>query len=57
MKIMMKIGNGPTRSLNRIIVAILVAILLSVFAYCTIEGIDAEMVHNDLVVKNFLNRK
>lgn len=56
MKIMAKFGNGPVRSLNKVIVGVFVIALLAVFAYCTVEGIDAEMHHNDLVVESFLNR-
>ena len=56
MKVLVKFGNGPTRSLNRIIGAILVAVAAAGFFYVTDLAIDAEIAHNDLVVSDHLSK-
>ena len=54
MKVLVKFGNGPTRSLNRIITAVLVAVVAAGFFYATNWAIDAEIEHNDLVISEHL---
>ena len=56
MKVLVKFGNGPVRSLNRIIGAILVAVVAAGFFYVTDLAIDAEIAHNDLVVSDHLSK-
>ena len=54
MKVLVKFGNGPTRSLNRIITAVLVTVVAAGFFYATNWAIDAEIAHNDLVISEHL---
>lgn len=54
MKVLVKFGNGPVRSLNRIIGAILVTVAAAGFFYVTDLAIDAEIAHNDLVISEHL---
>ena len=54
MKVLIKFGNGPIRSLNRIITAVLVTVAAAGFFYVTDLAIDAEIAHNDLVVSDHL---
>lgn len=54
MKVLIKFGNGPVRSLNRIIATILVAVAAAGFFYATNWAIDAEIEHNDLVISEHL---
>ena len=56
MKLLVRFGNGPTRSLNRIVGAILVAVAAAGFFYVTDLAIDAEIAHNDLVVSDHLSK-
>ena len=56
MKVLVKFGNGPVRSLNRIIGAILVTVVAAGFFYATNLAIDAEIMHNDLVVSDHLSK-
>ena len=56
MKVLVKFGNGPVRSLNRIIGAILVAVAAAGFFYATNLAIDAEILHNDMVVSEHLSK-
>ena len=52
----MKFGNGPVRSLNRIITAVLVTVVAAGFFYVTNLAIDAEIAHNDMVVSEHLSK-
>lgn len=54
MKVLVKFGNGPIRSLNRIITAVLVTVVAAGFFYATNWAIDAEIAHNDLVISDHL---
>lgn len=54
MKVLVKFGNGPVRSLNRIITAILVTVAVAGFIYVTNWAIDAEIAHNDFVISEHL---
>ena len=56
MKVLIKFGNGPVRSLNRIITAVLVTVVVAGFFYVTDLAIDAEIAHNDLVVSDHLSK-
>ena len=56
MKVLIKFGNGPVRSLNRIIATILVAVVAAGFFYATNLAIDAEIAHNDMVVSEHLSK-
>lgn len=56
MKVLIKFGNGPVRSLNRIITAVLVTVVAAGFFYVTNLAIDAEIAHNDLVVSDHLSK-
>ena len=56
MKVLIKFGNGPVRSLNRIITAVLVTGVAAGFFYVTNLAIDAEIAHNDLVVSDHLSK-
>ena len=56
MKVLVKFGNGPVRSLNRIIGAILIAVAAAGFFYVTNLAIDAEISHNDMVVSEHLSK-
>lgn len=56
MKVLVRFGNGPVRSLNRIITAILATIVAAGFFYVTNWAIDAEIVHNDLVISEHLSK-
>lgn len=56
MKVLIKFGNGPVRSLNRIITAVLVTVVAAGFFYVTDLAIDAEIAHNDLVVSDHLSK-
>lgn len=56
MKVLVKFGNGPIRSLNRVITAILVTVAAAGFIYVTDWAIDAEIAHNDLVVSDHLSK-
>lgn len=56
MKVLVKFGNGPVRSLNRIITAVLVTVVVAGFFYVTDLAIDAEIAHNDLVVSDHLSK-
>ena len=56
MKVLIKFGNGPVRSLNRIIATILVAVAAAGFFYATNWAIDAEIEHNDMVVSEHLSK-
>ena len=56
MKVLVKFGNGPTRSLNRIITAVLVTVVAAGFFYVTNLAIDAEIMHNDMVVSEHLSK-
>lgn len=54
MKLLVRFGDGPTRSLNRLVGAILVAVAAAGFIYITDWAIDAEIAHNDLVISDHL---
>lgn len=54
MKVLIKFENGPIRSLNRVITAILVTVAAAGFIYVTDLAIDAEIAHNDLVISEHL---
>ena len=54
MKVLIRFGNGPVRSLNRIITAVLVTVVAAGFFYVTNLAIDAEIEHNDLVISEHL---
>lgn len=54
MKLTIRFGNGPVRSLNRIINIIIAIILLISFIMITDYALDKEMEHNDQVVRNWL---
>lgn len=56
MKVLIKFGNGPVRSLNRIITAVLVTVVAAGFFYVTNLAIDAEIAHNDLIVSDHLSK-
>ena len=56
MKVLIKFGNGPVRSLNRIITAVLVTVVAAGFFYVTNLAIDAEIAHNDMVVSEHLSK-
>ena len=56
MKVLIKFGNGPVRSLNRIITAVLVTVVAAGFFYATNLAIDAEISHNDMVVSEHLSK-
>ena len=56
MKVLIKFGNGPVRSLNRIITAVLVTVVAAGFFYATNLAIDAEIMHNDMVVSEHLSK-
>lgn len=56
MKVLIRFGNGPVRSLNRIITAVLVTVVAAGFFYATNWAIDAEIAHNDLVVSDHLSK-
>ena len=56
MKVLVKFGNGPVRSLNRIITAVLVTVVAAGFFYVTDLAIDAEIAHNDMVVSDHLSK-
>lgn len=56
MKVLVKFENGPTRSLNRIITAVLVTVVAAGFFYATNLAIDAEISHNDMVVSEHLSK-
>ena len=56
MKVLVKFGNGPIRSLNRVITAILVTVAAAGFIYVTDWAIDAEIAHNDLVISEHLTK-
>ena len=56
MKVLVKFGNGPTRSLNRIITAVLVTVVAAGFFYATNLAIDAEIAYNDMVVSEHLSK-
>ena len=56
MKVLIKFGNGPVRSLNRIITAVLVTVVAAGFFYATNLAIDAEIAHNDLVISDHLSK-
>ena len=56
MKVLVKFGNGPTRSLNRFITAVLVTVVAAGFFYATNLAIDAEIAHNDMVVSEHLSK-
>lgn len=56
MKVLVKFGNGPVRSLNRIITAVLVTVVAAGFFYVTNLAIDAEIAHNDMVVSEHLSK-
>ena len=57
MKLLMKFENGQVRSLNRIVGAILATIVTIGFFMLTDWAIDAEINHNDTVVREFLNKR
>ena len=56
MKVLVKFGHCPTRSLNRIITAVLVTVVAAGFFYVTNLAIDAEIAHNDMVVSELLSK-
>ena len=56
MKVLVKFGNGPVRSLNRIITAVVVTVVAAGFFYVTNLAIDAEIAHNDMVVSEHLSK-
>lgn len=56
MKVLVKFGNGPVRSLNKIITGVLVAVAAAGFIYATDWAIDAEIMHNDLVISEHLSK-
>ena len=53
MKLLVRFGNGPTRSLNRLVGAILVAIAATGLFFITDWAIDQEIAYHDAIVDEY----
>ena len=56
MRLLVKVGHGPVRSLNRIITTVLVTVVAAGFFYVTNLAVDTEIEHNDMVVSEHLSK-
>ena len=54
MKVLVKFGNGPIRSLNRLVGAIL-AVIVAVGFFCLTDwAIDTEIAYHDAIVSEYI---
>lgn len=54
MKLLVRFGNGPTRSLNRLIGAVL-AIIVAVGFFCLTDwAIDTEIAYHDAIISKHI---
>ena len=53
MKLLVRFGDGPTRSLSRLVGAILVAVAAAGFFYETDWEIDHEIAYHDAIVSEY----
>lgn len=56
MKLLVRFGNGPTRSLNRLVGAVLAAIVAVGFFYLTDWAIDTEITYHDAIVSEYIRK-
>lgn len=53
MKLLVRFGNGPVRSLNKLVGAILLAVALTGLFFITDWAIDQEIAYHDSIVDEY----
>lgn len=54
MKLLIRFGNGPTRSLSRLVGAVLAAIVAVGFFCLTDWAIDTEIAYHDAIISEYI---